>query len=136
MHILVCGGAGYIGSHMSKLLAQAGHRVTLFDNLSTGHAQAARYGELVRGDVLIEADLERAFAGRSYTAVMHFCAKSLVGESIVRPDLYYLNNVTGTLNLLQAMVRHDVRSLVFSSSAAVYGAPVYLPINEEHPKAN
>lgn len=135
MHILVCGGAGYIGSHMSKLLAQAGHRVTLFDNLSTGHAQAARYGELVRGDVLIEADLERAFAGRSYTAVMHFCAKSLVGESIVRPDLYYLNNVTGTLNLLQAMVRHDVRSLVFSSSAAVYGAPVYLPINEEHPKA-
>lgn len=135
MHVLVCGGAGYIGSHMSKLLAESGHRVTVFDNLSTGHAEAARYGELIRGDVLNEDDLNRAFAGRNYSAVMHFCAKSLVGESMLRPDLYYQNNVTGTLNLLQAMVRHDVRSLVFSSSAAVYGAPVYVPIDEAHPKA-
>jgi len=135
MHILVCGGAGYIGSHMSKLLTETGHRVTVFDNLSTGHAEAVRYGELIRGDVLNDADLERAFAGHTYSAVMHFCAKSLVGESIVRPDLYYLNNVTGTLNLLNAMVRHGVRDLVFSSSAAVYGAPIYLPIDEQHPKA-
>lgn len=135
MHVLVCGGAGYIGSHMAKFLAEAGHRVTVFDNLSTGHAEAARYGELIRGDVLVAADLERAFAGRTYSAVMHFCAKSLVGESVVRPDLYYQNNVTGTLNLLQAMSRHDVRDLVFSSTAAVYGNPQYLPIDEEHPKA-
>lgn len=135
MHVLVCGGAGYIGTHMSKLLAESGHRVTIFDNLSTGHAEAAQYGELIRGDVLIDEDLGRAFAGRTYSAVMHFCAKSLVGESINRPDLYYQNNVIGTLNLLQAMVRHDVRDLVFSSSAAVYGAPVYLPIDEDHPKA-
>lgn len=135
MHVLVCGGAGYIGSHMSKLLAESGHRVTVFDNLSTGHAEAARYGELIRGDVLNDADLKRAFTGHSYSAVMHFCAKSLVGESIARPDLYYRNNVTGTLNLLQAMVQHGVRDLVFSSSAAVYGVPVYLPIDEEHPKA-
>ena len=135
MHVLVCGGAGYIGSHMSKLLAESGHRVTVFDNLSTGHAEAARYGELIRGDILNEADLKRAFAGRNYSAVMHFCAKSLVGESITHPDLYYRNNVSGTLNLLQAMAQHGVRDLVFSSSAAVYGAPVYLPIDEKHPKA-
>ena len=100
MHVLVCGGAGYIGSHMSKLLAESGHRVTVFDNLSTGHAEAARYGELIRGDVLNEADLNRAFAGYSYSAVMHFCAKSLVGESIAQLELYYQNNVSGTLSLL------------------------------------
>lgn len=133
MNILVCGGAGYIGAHMCKVLSENGHRVTVFDNLSTGHAEAVRWGRFVRGDLLTLADLEQTFSGESYSAVMHFCARSLVGESMTRPDLYYQNNVTGTLNLLNAMVRHNVGHFIFSSTAAVYGAPQYTPIDEQHP---
>lgn len=133
MNVLVCGGAGYIGSHMCKVLAESGYKVTVFDNLSTGHAEAIRWGRFVRGDLLSRDDLDRAFTDSHYTAVMHFCAKSLVGESMTRPDLYYQNNVTGTLNLLDAMVRHGVRHFIFSSTAAVYGNPEYVPIDEQHP---
>lgn len=131
--ILVCGGAGYIGAHMCKLLADNGHRVTVFDNLSTGHADAVRWGSFIKGDLLVPADLERAFLAGPYNAVMHFSAKSIVPESVIRPDLYYLNNVVGTLNLLDAMVRYNVLNIIFSSSAAVYGTPSYTPIDEEHP---
>jgi len=135
MNVLVCGGAGYIGSHMCKVLAESGHEVTVFDNLSTGHAEAVRWGRFIHGDLLSREDIESAFADNRYSAVMHFCAKSLVGESMARPDLYYQNNVTGTLNLLDAMVKHGVPRFIFSSTAAVYGNPQYVPIDERHPAA-
>ncbi|MDH3310587.1 MAG: NAD-dependent epimerase/dehydratase family protein, partial [Gammaproteobacteria bacterium] len=127
MNILVCGGAGYIGAHMCQQLAASGHRVFVFDNLSTGHIEAVRWGELIQGDLLIKDDVNRAFKERAYSAVMHFSAKSLVGESMLRPDLYFQNNVAGTLNLLEAMVQHDVKALIFSSSASVFGIPKYSP---------
>jgi len=132
--VLVCGGAGYIGSHMAKWLAARGTAVTVLDNLSTGHREAVQFGELVEADLLDPASLERAFAGRRFDAVMHFCARSLVGESMTQPYAYYANNVTGTLNLLEAMRRHGVERLVFSSTAAVFGQPVADTIDEDHPK--
>lgn len=135
MDVLVCGGAGYIGSHMARWLAAHDIGVTVLDNLSTGHREAVQWGELVEADLLDPASLERAFAGRSFDAVMHFCARSLVGESMTRPYDYYANNVTGTLNLLEAMRRHDIGRLVFSSTAAVFGNPVSETIDEDHPKA-
>lgn len=135
MDILLCGGAGYIGSHMLKWLAMRGHDVTVLDNLSTGHREAVQWGELVEADLLDPALLERVFSGRHFDAVMHFCARSLVGESVAQPYDYYANNVTGTLNLLQAMQRHGVGKLVFSSTAAVFGNPVSARIDEDHPKS-
>ena len=133
-NILVCGGAGYIGSHMARWLALRGSRVTVLDNLSTGHREAVQWGELIEADVLDPSSLERAFNGRRFDAVMHFCARSLVGESVAEPYAYYANNVTGTLNLLDAMRRHHVARLVFSSTAAVFGQPVADRIDEDHPR--
>ena len=135
MNVLVCGGAGYIGSHMARWLAAHDIGVTVLDNLSTGHREAVKWGELVEADLLDQASLERAFSGRRFDAVMHFCARSLVGESVAQPYDYYANNVTGTLNLLEAMRRHGVDRLVFSSTAAVFGNPVSALIDEAHPKA-
>lgn len=132
-HILVCGGAGYIGAHMVKRLAESGYRVTVLDNFSTGHREAVRWGELVEGDLLDCASLREAFTGRNYDAVMHFCALSLVGESVQNPLSYYHNNIGGTLNLLAAMRDSGVTRLVFSSTAAVYGTPEHSPINEIAP---
>ncbi len=134
MHILVCGGAGYIGSHMAKMLAGNNHQVTVFDNLSTGHSQAAQWGNLVVGDLLDPEGLEKLFRQTQFDAVMHFSAKSLVGESMTDPALYYNNNVTGTLNLLETMRRFGVNRFVFSSSAATFGNPVQERINENHPQ--
>lgn len=134
MHVLVCGGAGYIGSHMARQLALRGDEVTVLDNLSTGHREAVKWGGLVEADLLDAASLERAFHGRRFDAVMHFCARSLVGESVTAPYDYYANNVAGTLNLLQAMQRHGVDRLVFSSTAAVFGQPVAERIDEDHPR--
>ncbi|MFA6230229.1 MAG: UDP-glucose 4-epimerase GalE [Rhodanobacter sp.] len=133
-HILVCGGAGYIGAHMAKALEQAGFDVTVFDNLSTGHREAVRWGDLVEGDLLDALALERLFAARRVDAVMHFCALSQVGASVSDPYGYYRNNVTGTLNLLEAMRRAGVDRLVFSSTAAVYGLPTAERLDESHPK--
>jgi len=133
-HILVCGGAGYIGSHMARWLALRGSRVTVLDNLSTGHREAVQWGELIEADLLDPESLERAFSGRRFDAVMHFCARSLVGESMAQPYAYYANNVAGTLNLLETMRRHDVSRLVFSSTAAVFGQPVADRIDEQHPR--
>jgi len=135
MHYLVCGGAGYIGSHMAQWLSAHGHQVTVLDNFSTGHRQAVHWGELVEADLLDPASLERAFSGRRFDAVLHFCASSLVGESVREPYAYYRNNVAGTLNLLEAMRQNGVERLVFSSTAAVYGNPVSGVIDEDHPKA-
>lgn len=133
MHILICGGAGYIGSHMAKMLAVRGDRVTVFDNFSTGHREAVQWGTLIEGDLLAVDDIEQALRVDTYDAVMHFSAKSLVAESVLHPDRYYLNNVVGTLNLLDALVRHRIDKFIFSSSAAVFGDPEYTPIDEQHP---
>jgi UDP-glucose 4-epimerase len=133
MHILVCGGAGYIGSHMARWLALRDIRVTVLDNLSTGHAGFVRWGELIHADLLDPVSLERAFSAHRFDAVMHFCARSLVGESMADPNAYYQSNVGGTLNLLQAMRTHGVDRLVFSSTAAVFGQPQADRIDETHP---
>ena len=133
--VLVCGGAGYIGSHMAKWLAAHGVEPVVLDNLATGHREAVRFGPLVEADLLDPASLDAAFAAGPFEAVMHFCARSLVGESVQQPLAYYENNVTGTLNLLQAMQRHGVDRIVFSSTAAVFGEPVAATIDEDHPKA-
>lgn len=135
MRLLVTGGAGYVGSHTVRALLQAGHDVTLFDNFSTGHRWACQDCPVIEGDLRNAGDIETALRGAQFDGVLHFAAKSLVGESASAPLLYYQNNVTGTLNLVQAMVAHGVDKLVFSSTAAVYGTPQQDAIDEDHPRA-
>ena len=132
--MLVVGGAGYIGSHMVKHLANRGYAPVVLDNLSTGHAESARFGQLVVGDLADQALLDQLFSEHKFAAVMHFAAASLVGESMVDPAKYYRNNVSNTLNLLDAMVKHGVKDFIFSSTAAIFGEPQYTPIDEAHPK--
>ena len=126
--ILVVGGAGYIGSHMMKALTKAGHEPVAFDNLSTGHADAVIYGELVEGDL----------ANRDQVADVikpgPFASNIEVGESVSNPRKYYTNNVLNTLNLVHAMMDHGLNNLIFSSTAAVYGTPEYTPVDEDHPR--
>ncbi|MDI3537203.1 MAG: UDP-glucose 4-epimerase [Eubacteriaceae bacterium] len=135
MKILVCGGAGYIGSHVVKVLIEKHYEVVVLDNLSTGHLKAipaaASFEKADIGD--LEA-LNRIFSKHQIDGVMHFCANSLVAESMEKPILYYENNVAGTLNLLKAMVQNNVLKFIFSSTAAVYGEPEILPIIEETKK--
>ncbi|AXA84709.1 UDP-glucose 4-epimerase GalE [Lysobacter oculi] len=133
MNILVCGGAGYIGSHMSNALVDAGHDLVVLDNLSTGHAESVSGIELIVGDIADEAAMTKLLAERRFDAVMHFCASSLVGESVRDPLKYYRNNTAATLNLLSAMRDAGVGKLVFSSTAAVYGIPCSDLIDEAHP---
>jgi UDP-glucose 4-epimerase len=132
--VLVCGGAGYIGSHMVKMLHQNGYEVVTFDNLSTGHRHAVKWGQFVQGDLLNPDDLEALFRVHVFDSVMHFSARSLVAESMENPALYYRNNVTGTLNLLEQMRTSSVKQLVFSSTAATYGNPIRDRIDETHPQ--
>lgn len=133
MKILVCGGAGYIGSHMVKLLNSQGHDIVTFDNLSSGHRSSVKWGECIEGDLLNPLDIESVFETHSIDIVMHFSAKSIVPESMQNPSLYYNNNVVGTLNLLDTMVKHDVKKFIFSSTAATYGPPETSAISETHP---
>ncbi|MGO9445579.1 MAG: UDP-glucose 4-epimerase GalE [Thiobacillaceae bacterium] len=133
-HILVVGGAGYIGSQMVKHLLNNGCRVTTFDNLSTGHRNAVLGGTLVVEDLANAGALDALFRNDHFDAVMHFASFIQVGESVVDPAKYYANNVANTLNLLNAMVAHGVQRFIFSSTAAVYGEPQYNPIDESHPK--
>lgn len=132
--VLVTGGAGYIGSHMVKLLGRQGHQVTVFDNLSTGHRDAVKETDFVEGDLRREADAARVFDGRQIDVVMQFAASCYVGESVQNPGKYYANNVIGTLNLLGAMRAAEAQRLVFSSSCSTYGDPVSLPMSEDHPQ--
>ncbi len=132
--ILVVGGAGYIGSHMVRALLKCGYRVVTLDNLSTGYQDAVLGGEFVRGDLADRGQLERLFSGHRVDAVMHFASFIQVGESVREPAKYYANNVTNTLNLLDAMLSHGVNKFIFSSSAAVYGEPIKERIDEGHPK--
>ncbi len=132
--ILVTGGAGYIGSHMVKMLSQAGHEVVVFDNLSRGFRDAVIAGQLVEGDLRNATDIQSLFNGRSFDAVIHFAAFAYVGESVSAPREYYENNVTGTFNLLSGMLDAGVKQFVFSSTCATYGVPESNPITEDHPQ--
>jgi UDP-glucose 4-epimerase len=141
MNILVTGGAGYIGSHTCVELLQAGHEVCVFDNFSNSQPEAlarvariaGRAPRLVQGDIRDRAALARALADSGAHAVIHFAGLKAVGESVQQPVRYYDNNVNGTLQLLQAMQQANVKTLVFSSSATVYGQPQRLPLTEDHP---
>jgi len=133
LKFLVCGGAGYIGSHMVRYLLRQGHEVVVYDDLSTGHRESVPAEGLVIGDIGDGTALGQLFAQHRFDAVMHFCALSLVGESVSKPYLYYTNNVARTLVLLEAMRTAGVDRLVFSSTAAVFGNPQTPLITEEHP---
>lgn len=135
MKVLVVGGAGYIGSHVVKELMGAGHSVTVFDNLSSGLLQNLfPENDFIAGDILHPETLDSAF-GRGFDAFIHLAAFKAAGESMTAPEKYSVNNITGTLNLMNAAVKHGCLNMVFSSSAAVFGEPQYLPINEDHPKS-
>lgn len=133
--ILVTGGAGYIGSHGVLALQQAGFDVLIYDNLSYGHKELVQpLGvELVVGHTGDRQKLDQLFATRNIAAVMHFAAFIAVGESVQKPDIYYQNNVVGTLTLLEAMLAAGIKKFVFSSTCAVYGMPKEIPMTESHP---
>lgn len=123
MKVLVCGGAGYIGSHMVRMLQDSGSEVVVYDNLSTGHQESLSDVELIVGDLCDKERLACSLALHHFDAVFHFAARSLVSESMGKPLEYYEQNVGGALNLLQAMLGADIKKIVFSSTAAVYGIP-------------
>lgn len=132
MKVLVAGGAGYIGSVVAAGLIDEGHRVTIFDNMSRGHLEAVpAAANLITGDLEDRAALDRVFAAGSFDAVMHFAALIEAGESMKIPERYFRNNTANTLNLLEVMLAHGVGRLVFSSTAALYGNPVRVPIEED-----
>ena len=128
--ILITGGAGYVGSHCTKAISAAGHDSVVFDNLLFGHREFARWGPLIEGDIRDASALDAVFAEHRFDAVMHFAALAYVGESVTAPGRYYDVNVNGTRTLLDAMVRAGVRSIIFSSSCAIYGEPGRMPITE------
>lgn len=134
MVVLVTGGAGYIGSHTCKALKAAGFTPVTYDNLSTGHRSAVKWGPLVVGDLFDKDQLNKVFQEYTPIAVLHFAASALVVESMTSPGKYYENNVYGSLNLLEAMRQNNVPYLVFSSTCATYGNPQFTPITEEHPQ--
>ncbi len=134
MNILVTGGAGYIGSHTSKLLKNAGHVPVAFDNLSNGWAEWVKFGPFAFGDIRDEEALYRALTGFKVEAVIHFAAKAYVEESTRLPELYFDNNVNGTISLLKAMKRAGTKLMVFSSSCATYGNAITPTIREDHPQ--
>jgi UDP-glucose 4-epimerase len=134
MNIFIVGGAGYIGSHVARELLDRGHRCMVYDNFSSGlrmnlYPQAG----FTHGDILDSSALKAAMAGRGYEAVIHLAAFKAAGESMLQPEKYARNNISGTLNILNAAVEAGINRFVFSSSAAVYGQPEYLPIDEAHP---
>ena len=133
MKILVVGGAGYIGSHIVALLGESAHEVVTLDNLSHGYRDAVHYGDFVGADLANKEELDRLLSVGAFDAVMHFASYIQVGESVVEPAKYYENNVSNTLNLLDAMVKHGVKHFIFSSTAAIFGEPEYTPIDELHP---
>jgi UDP-arabinose 4-epimerase len=129
--VIVTGGAGYIGSHTCKALAKAGFLPVTLDNMVYGHEWAVKWGPLVRADLADAAALDAMFARYRPLAVLHFAAFAYVGESVTAPEKYYRNNVGGSLNLLDAMLRHKCRNIVFSSTCATYGVPATIPISED-----
>lgn len=134
MSVLISGGAGYIGSHTAKSLVRAGFEPIVYDNLSTGHRCAVKWGQLVEADVCDQASLKRALKQYGVTAAIHFAAHAYVGESVCDPRRYFENNVINSLHLIHTLLDAGIHHLVFSSSCAVYGVPQNLPISESHSK--
>lgn len=133
MKILLTGGAGYIGSHTAKELFKAGYEVIILDNLSTGKKELAKYGELFVGDLKDIESVRELFKKFKFNGVIHFASLSRVEESFNFPEKYYRENITNALNLLDCMKEFGTQFIIFSSSAAVYGNPLYTPIDENHP---
>jgi UDP-glucose 4-epimerase len=133
MRVLVIGGAGYIGSHMVKVLGQRGCRVTTLDDLSSGHHDAVLTGDFVEGNCGDPVTLDTLLS-RGFDAVMHFASYIQVGESVQHPDKYYQNNFVNTLTLLDTMRTHSIKRFIFSSTAAIFGEPQYTPMDERHPR--
>jgi UDP-glucose 4-epimerase len=137
--ILITGGAGFIGSHAVRLFLEKGNEVVVFDNFSRGFKQVLEVlkplGKLrvIEGDLRQKEEIERALEGENFDGVLHFAALCLVSESMEKPEEYFINNVGGTLNLLEAMRKNKVEKLIFSSTCAVYGNSEYLPMDENHP---
>lgn len=131
MAILVCGGAGYIGSHVNKALNREGYETIVYDNLVYGHREAVKWGTFVQGDLADTVVLEQVFQKYQIEAVVHLAAFAYVGESVYDPEKYYYNNVVNTLNLLQVMGRNGCNRIIFSSTCATYGEPERIPITEE-----
>jgi len=134
MKVLIVGGAGYIGSHMVQMLLDRGDDPVVVDNLSTGYRDAVRGGTFIEADLADESALEAVFSTHRFAGVMHFASFIQVGESVREPAKYYRNNFANTLNLLEAMRRHKVGNFIFSSTAAIFGEPEYVPIDERHPR--
>lgn len=131
MAILVCGGAGYIGSHINKELNKEGYETIVFDNLVYGHREAVKWGKFIEGDLENIEDIETVFSAYSIEAVFHFAAYAYVGESVDKPEKYYYNNVVNTLNLLKVMRKYDCNKIIFSSTCATYGESTKVPITED-----
>lgn len=134
MAILICGGAGYIGSHTNKLLSQQGYDTVIFDNLVYGHKEAVKWGTFVQGDLKNQEEIEAVFQKYPIDAVLHFAAYAYVGESVREPEKYYYNNVVNTLNLFHVMKKYHCDKIIFSSTCATYGEPEKVPITEEMPQ--
>ena len=130
MAVLICGGAGYIGSHVNKLLSAHGIETVVYDNLVYGHREAVKWGHFIQGDLNDMACLNAVFETYEIEAVLHFAAYAYVGESVTEPEKYYYNNICCTLNLLQAMRRYGCDKVIFSSTCATYGEPEAVPILE------
>jgi len=132
--ILIVGGAGYIGSHINKELTKEGFETVVFDNLYSGKKELVKWGEFFEGDLAKIEDIRSVFKKYPVEAVLHFAAYKAVGESVTDPQKYYKNNVAGTLNLFEVMKENGVNKFIFSSSAATFGEPKYIPIDEKHPQ--
>lgn len=134
MAILICGGAGYIGSHINKLLSEKGYETIVYDSLIYGHREAVKWGTFIQGDLEDEKALERVFSENKISAVFHFAAFAYVGESVTDPEKYYFNNVSNTLKLLRVMKKYNCNKIIFSSTCATYGEPEQIPITEDMPQ--
>ncbi len=134
-HLLITGGAGYIGSHTVKLLSEHNYKITVIDNLVYGHEEAIPPNiRLIKGDIGDLKVIEPLFESNEFDAVLHFAAYAYVGESVQNPSKYYHNNLQAPLNLLDTMVKYNCRNFIFSSTCATYGNPQYVPIDEKHPQ--
>lgn len=131
MAVLVCGGAGYIGSHVNKQLNKEGYETVVFDNLVYGHREAVKWGHFIQGDLKNIDEIESVFQKYNIEAVFHFAAYAYVGESVEKPEKYYYNNVANTLNLLHVMKKYGCNKIIFSSTCATYGEPESVPITED-----
>jgi UDP-glucose 4-epimerase len=132
--ILIVGGAGYIGSSVNKLLNKMGYKTIVFDNLSNGHIEFVKWGKFYKGDLGNIDNIEKVFMENKIDCVMHFSAYAYVGESVINPQKYYKNNLSNTINLLDVMLKYGVKKFIFSSTCAIYGIPIQIPIPEDHPQ--